>query len=183
MKNRFKVVEMSIFAVVSLIFLNSVYDLFTDGKILTEGERKPLAAETKDVDSGSKQDNPSRALASQPSGVTSGMAGLVPYETKCQSAGETFETSASKVRILGPFCGAQAGRRTAGDGNSPDPAITEAHIENTTSHYVATVFSDHSTGKFSTDFVPLDQGPNKITMEFRYRNGKVFPVELTVIRK
>lgn len=187
MMNRFKAVEMGIFAVVSLIFLNSVYNLFTDGKFLGGGERRPLAAyKGQPTGPGSeKTAEPAQAPASPMANTANGntSTGFVPYETKCQSSGEVFETSAAKMRILGPFCGS-TGRNLAGDnGAKGNTEVADYRIENSTTHYTATVFSDFSAGKFSTDFIPLEPGPNKVVMEFRYKNGKVFPVELTVIRK
>ena len=169
MKNKFRAVEVGIFSIVSLVFLNSVYNLFTDGRLLGSAERKPLAVQPASTQGDGKG--------------TDAVAGFVPYETKCQPSGEVFETSAAKVRILGPFCGS-SGRTIAGDGTSKgDPSLTDYRIENSTSRYTATVFSDFAAGKFSTDFIPLEPGPNKVIMEFRYRGGKVFPVELTIIRK
>lgn len=178
MKNKFRAVEVGIFSVVSLIFLNSVYNLFTDGRLLGSSERKPLVVQAPARSQpGEAGKNPSQDA----------VAGFVPYETKCQASGEILETTAAKVRILGPFCGAPIGRQIAGapppGSGSSESTLSDYKIENTTSRYTATVFSDHAAGKFSTDFIPLEPGTNKVIMEFRYRNGKVHPVELTIIRK
>ncbi|MBI3542714.1 MAG: hypothetical protein HY075_05500 [Deltaproteobacteria bacterium] len=97
-----------------------------------------------------------------------------------QTSGEVFETSAAKIRILGPFCG-NPGRQVASA--DAETSLVEYKIENVTSHYVATVFSDHGSGKFSTDFIPLEPGPNRVLMEFKYKGGKVYPVDLTIIKK
>ena len=179
MKNRFKAVEMGIFAVVSLIFLNSVYNLFTDGKFIGDNDRQALSQPKPAVLPIGEKAGDGRQISSE------GISGFVPYETRCQTSGEVFETKAAKVRILGPFCGA-SGRQLAGASagdTKAEAALTDYKIENVTSHYTATVFSDHASGKFSTDFIPLEPGENKVIMEFKYRNGKVFPVELTIIRK
>ncbi len=178
MKSRFKAVEMGIFAVVSLIFLNSVYNLFTDGKFIGDNDRQAMSVPKAAVLPNSENSGGQRQLAAE------GISGFVPYETRCQTTGEVFETKAAKVRILGPFCGA-VGRQVAATGDSArsDAGLTDYKIENVTSRYTATVFSDHASGKFSTDFIPLEPGENKVVMEFRYKSGKVYPVELTIIRK
>jgi len=169
---------MGIFAVVSLIFLNSVYSLFTDGKFAGESERQPIAVnQVKDQNSTAQESR-------KPASRGNGLDGFVPYETRCQATGEIFETEAAKVRILGPFCGATpAPRGPATDAQGAAAPDGQYRVENTTTRFTATVFSDSQAGKFSTDFIPLDPGSNRIVMEFRYRSGKVFPVELTVIRK
>ncbi|MBI3556131.1 MAG: hypothetical protein HY074_07695 [Deltaproteobacteria bacterium] len=177
MKSRFKAVEMGIFAVVSLIFLNSVYNLFTDGKFIGDNDRQAMGTPKPPVLPNAENTSGRRQVASE------GISGFAPYETKCQTTGEVFETKAAKVRILGPFCGA-TGRQVAAAGEAKaDAGLIEYKIENVTTHYAATVFSDHASGKFSTDFIPLEAGENRIAMEFRYKNGKVFPVELTIVRK
>lgn len=178
MKGKLNALEMAIFSAVCLVFLNSVYRLFMDGRLMGDPSRTPVA----------KQETVTQTK-SEP------VAGFVPYETKCQPSGEIFETSATKVRILGPFCGAAVnnpGRQIAATDDEVASTtaakpltlqLLEYKIENTTNHYVATVFSDPGSGKFSTDFVPLESGSNKLVMEFKYKGGRVFPVELTVIRK
>jgi hypothetical protein len=172
-----RAVEIGIFSVVSLIFLNSVYNLFTDGRLIGGVERSPLAL---------KADTRGPAGSAPAAPGSEGMAGFVPYETKCQPTGETFETTAAKIRILGPFCGAAAPRQPAadtGDTTLVDSGLSSYKVENLTNRYSATVFNDQAAGKFSTDFIPLEPGANRIMMEFRYRSGKVNPVNLTVTRK
>lgn len=175
MKSKFYAVEILIFSGVCLVFMNSVYNLFTDGKLLSDGSRTPIAIRSLSTPEGERRPAPAGA-----------MANFIPYETKCAPTGEVFETTAAKVRILGPFCGApaQAVRQIASEeGATSHSGPSEYRIENTTSHYLATVFSDLEAAKFSTDFVPLESGPNKIHMEFRYKDGHIFPVELTIIKK
>lgn len=175
MKNGFKAVEMAIFAIVSLIFLNSAYSLFMDGRFGSDPAKPSLAAK------GEPTPNLQKDYRSEPNST---LSSFIPYETKCQATGEVFETTAAKVRILGPLCGA-VGRQLASDSPSgrTENILTDYRIENITSRYVATVFSDSTNGKFSTDFIPLESGTNKILMEFRYKGGKVFPVELKIIKK
>lgn len=188
MKNRLKAVEMSIFAVVSLVFLNSVYSLFTDGKFLEESARRPIAVK-EHVPSVQKAEPPeARSVAAESGKKADEASGFVPYETQCNPAGERFETSAAKVRILGPFCGSTsrvpaAAPNKDSSGAAPGTSLIDYKVENVTSRYSATVFSDYSTGKFSTDFIPLERGANKVVMEFRYKSGKAYPVELTIVRK
>lgn len=171
MRNKFTAVEMGIFAVVSLIFMNSVYHLFMDGR-LSGNERRPLAG------------TPVRSVP-----VTkTKMDDLAVYETRCVLQGESYETSASRIRILGPLCGAPNRSPASVNGTAsatsskPDPGLVSSTVENATTRFAATVFTDHGTSDFSTDFIPLEKGRNRIVMQFRYKTGKIQPIELYINR-
>lgn len=158
--------ETGIFTVVSLIFLNSVYNLFTDGKIMGEKERQPMVAlASRNID------------VRQPASTTeAAVSGFVPYETKCPLTNEVFETTGTKVRITGPYCDA-ASRRVA------SLQAIDTRIENVSSRYIATVFNDRSSHRFSTDFIPLESGVNKILIQFLPKGGKAHASQLTIVRK
>ncbi|MEW6057535.1 MAG: hypothetical protein AB1540_13060 [Bdellovibrionota bacterium] len=177
MKPRFSGAEISIFCVVSLIFLNSVFQLFTDGRFSNEPGRLPIALEKPD----------SRTPAQSQQAPAANIDNFVPYETKCTSTGEFFQTNAAKIRIAGSLCGAPIDNRqvsSASGASEPAPAgFSEAKIENKSTNFNATVFHDQVGGKFSTDFIPLEQGKNRIELLFKYKNGKKFPFQLIVERK
>lgn len=209
MRKKLVFVELGIFGVVSLIFLNSVYNLFIDAPTPGIGKRRPVAlespespkspkspksdddrrpaaaaaprAETLTEKIGNEGSAASPALATEPASPE--VSGLTPYETKCQPT-EVFETGASKVRVLGPLCG-MSGRQpgSSPSGAASEPGPTEHRIENATTRYVATVFSEKGSGRFSTDFIPLELGANRILMQFSYKGGRIVPIELTVLRK
>lgn len=165
LKNRFKAIELGIFAIVSVIFLNSVYHLFTDGRFLTNSARKPMVAATDDGIKGPSPASVSHEKPAAPQPV------LIAYKTQC-NAQESFETRAAKVQISGAFCGL-AGAAEAAD----------FKIENNTSRFSATVLKDLQAKSFSTDVIPLEPGANKLVMQFTYKNSKPFLVELSINRK
>lgn len=172
MKNKVRSIELGIFAVVSLIFLNSAYHLFTDGRFITNTTRMPLADGNQGAPGArGPLKGPSPASVSENVAPAASLPAFVPYETKCQPQ-ESFETAATKVRITGAFCG-----------QPPKAEAGEFKISNTTSRFTATVLSDPQAKTFSTDFIPLEAGANKVQMDFAYKNGKSFPVDLTITRK
>lgn len=166
-KNRFKAIELGIFSIVSVVFLNSVYHLFTDGRFLTNSARKPLAATS---EPGIKGPSPASVGRDKPAAAAQQLA-LIAYKTQCNSQ-ENFETQAAKIQISGVFCG-HTGTAEAG----------EFKVENSTTRFTATVLKDLQAKSFSTDVIPLEIGTNKVVMQFGYKNGKSFPVELTINRK
>jgi hypothetical protein len=140
-------VEVAIFSIVTLIFLNSVYNLFYDRQGFNPTALAPMSA------------NPvSEGRA--PASVNQAFANL---EVKCGSNGEQ-ETTAAKVRLTGTLCGVNAG--TEGS------KLVKTQIVNNANRFTATVFTDLSVGKFSTDYIPLNTGKNPIHVEFTFQGGK-----------
>ena len=153
---RMNPVELAIFSLISLVFFNSVYNLFYDRR----GYHATTAVQIADSSIGEN-----RAIASAP---TSSFQNL---DIKCEPT-TTLNTTAEKIRLLGPLCG----RGTKGSA----AAVTKITIINTANSKPATVFIDESKGKFSTDYIPLKAGPNPIHMEFIYKSGNQVAPELTV---
>jgi hypothetical protein len=154
---RFRVnpVEVAIFSVVTLIFLNSVYNLFYDRQGFHPAALAPMAAVP--VSEG-------RAPAS----VNQAFANL---EVKC-GVNTDQDTQAAKVRLTGTLCGASAGT----DGSK----LLKTQIVNNANRFNATVFTDLSAGKFSTDYIPLNTGKNPIHLEFTFQGGKLVSHDVTV---
>lgn len=184
-RNRLRSIEVGIFTVVSLVFLNSVYHLFTDGRFLTNQSPRPLVASSQTSNNEARGPKPA-SVAEHASQTTKQSQELIPYEIGCLSEGESFETAAAKVRVTGPFCGS-ASRELASDRIESQVAkgVTpyQLKIHNQTNNYAATVLNDLQSGTFSTDFIPLERGTNKVSMEFFYRNKKPHTYGLSVIRK
>jgi|GEM_PF-730898 len=87
---------------------------------------------------------------------------LKQLDFRCDLSGESA-TQAGKIRLSGPFC-------ASGGGASSDYPLKTAII-NEANQFSATVFMDASIHKFSTDYIPLANGANPISIEFRYANG------------
>ena len=171
---------MGIFGVVCLIFFSSAYHLFSDGRDDKDGAHRPIETASTAKKLPMRTSAPSEvsdSAARVPASVQSTPVSIIPYETKCKVSGETHDTTSNKLRIVGPFCGTIRGIA------ANHALISDIQIENTTNHYVATVFIDRDSMKFSTDFIPLDQGINKISMAFHYKSGKVVPVGIDVTKK
>ena len=154
MKHRFRSLEIGIFSVVSLVFLNSVYNLVTNGQILGA---TPLGAI-----------KPTRNVSSVEGQKPDAFEHFATYETHCLVKGESFATDASKVRIKGVFCGSPPPESESLEQTHP----VDYKVKNKTTGYLATVLSENEVGRFSTDFIPLENGPNNILMEFKYRGVK-----------
>jgi len=160
---RFRInpVELAIFSVVTLIFLNSVYNLFYDRQGFHPTTLTPMV---------SKPTTEGRSPAS--------VSKLFPnLEVKCeqpQGAVQSQETTAGKVRLTGPLCGAMAAADAA--------KLIKTQVVNNTNRFSATVFTDVSAGKFSTDYIPLNTGKNVIHVEFTYQGGRTVAQDLNVSR-
>lgn len=182
-KNKGHAIEMGIFTVISLIFFNSVYQLFSDGKFSGEVARQTIEVKPsgRSLASKSTESGPNVSIENI---ATSGSSS--PYETLCKPSGELLETQAAKIRIVGPFCGHPTHLAQPKTNTETETIDSDANlkIENSRNKFAATVFSDFENGKFSTDFIPVEVGTNKIIMEFQYKKSrKVFPVEVIVVRK
>lgn len=156
---RFRInpVEGAIFAVVSLIFANSVYNLFYDNRAFNLAALKPMEA------------NPvSEGRA--PASVSQSFQNV---DIRCEGNLDQ-DTGAAKIRLNGKLCGTDA----ATDATK----LVKAVVVNGANKFNATVFTDTNGGKFSTDYIPLNGGKNPIHMEFIYRSGKTFTQDFTLTR-
>jgi hypothetical protein len=152
-------VELTIFIVVSLFFVNSLYHLFYDHTTLQ------LTALT--------------TMAASP--VTEGRspASTAPaffnLEVKCdQAQKQESDTTASKVRITGSLCGTSSAPENA--------QLLKTNVTNTANKFTATVFTDENAGKYSTDYIPLNSGKNPIHIEFSYQGGKNVVQDFSITR-
>jgi hypothetical protein len=157
---RFRVnpVEVAIFSIVTLIFLNSVYNLFYDRQGFRPAALAPMAA------------NPVSESNRAPAATAQSFLNL---EVRCDANPEQ-ETTAAKVRLTGALCGA------AGvDGRK----LVKTQIVNNANRFNATVFADVSAVKFSTDYIPLNAGKNPIRLEFTYQGGGAIAQDITINKK
>lgn len=102
-----------------------------------------------------------RKPASAQTKVSSSFANL---EFNCK-ADQKEKTNAVKIRLAGPLCGRE-GQSAEGS------KLIRAEVTNLTNHSNATVFTDLSSGKFSTDYIPLDQGTNTLSIKLEYAKGR-----------
>src|SRR5690349_24733030 len=84
-QKRLRFIEIGIFALVSSVFLNSAYQLFTDGGLLSPKNRRSPA--------GNEEVKGPRPASEAASAVIRKVPGLIPYETRCQPEGESLETT------------------------------------------------------------------------------------------
>ncbi|MBL7716782.1 MAG: hypothetical protein JNL01_15055 [Bdellovibrionales bacterium] len=161
---RFKVnpVEIGIFAVVTLIFFNSLYSLFHDRPNIAQGFFARSKAEA------------ARSPAAAGATVTQSLAALGTSTLLCDNAVSNQDTQHLKLRLNGAICGAK----------TPEEAsqLTKTSIVNTTNQFRATVFPDTRGMKFTTDYIPLSEGINAIQLDFTYTGGKVVSRRLDVKR-
>lgn len=146
-KFRVNPIEVVIFSIVFLMLFHSVYNLFYDKQILDAG---PLSA----------------ALFSDttPGRMPATLQSFQNIEITCIKKQET-EMQASKVRLTGPICGLR-------EADSKSQQF-KTQILNQTNNFEATVFTDVSAGKFSTDYIPLAPGKNQIFIKFDFENNKI----------
>ena len=160
--SRFQVnpVEIAIFSLVSLIFCKSVYDLFQDRANFKMAALAPIA--------------------SQPTAALRNPASVAPdflnMDLNCENTVDQ-ETVAGKLRLTGNLCG--KGDQVATKTSSP---LIKTQISNNANRFAATVFTDMTTGKFSTDYIPLIPGKNTIMVEFTWQDDK-FVQQFTIINK
>ncbi len=165
-------VEIVIFLAVTLIFVSSVYNLFYETNGFRPVALQPMAANP--ISEG-------RTIAGDASATT-----FHNLELGCQET-DTQETTSSKIRLNGPFCGEEPTREPASTGSDepekvPHQKPEKAEIFNSANQFHATVFLDAGTGKFSTDYIPLNPGKNPVHIEFSYADGNSFSQDLTITR-
>lgn len=147
-RSRVNSVEMIFFFIVSGIFLSSLYNLIYESKNFEAAVLTPMTAN----------------IVSEGRNVTSTPSSLANIETTCTPVNNPVATTASKIRLIGSLCGA------------------EAIIQNVTTQSTATVFIDSKTSKYSTDYMTLNSGKNQIHFEFKTNDGKKISQDLVVTR-
>jgi hypothetical protein len=154
-------VELTIFSVISLVFLNSVYNLFYDRQGFHPATVVNLNLPAE----------PGRGLASVKEPSVAGAAPLLlNYELRCDQNSDQV-TQAGKLRLTGPLCGSQK------SGTEKSEPI---QVTNRANRFTATVFTDNGAGKFSTDYIPLNAGKNPIEVLFTVGSGKPVTQGFTV---
>ncbi|MFZ9594942.1 MAG: hypothetical protein ACO3A2_02570 [Bdellovibrionia bacterium] len=159
---RFKTnpIEVVIVLVVSLIFFNSLYNLIYEYP--SQEALALLPAESPIQSQGS-----SRLPASTPSAY-------FDLELDCNKI-KTEQTRASKIRITGTICALNSQQKI----ETSSPQIS---IKNSTNEDTATVFQMETTDKFSTDYISLSDGENRIQMKFQFDSTRSVSKELIVIK-
>lgn len=159
MKNKRRTIELGIFALFSLVFLNSLYGWIA-GNFLPEKAKEPAY----------------RSIASSPEGITES------YSLQCQGKPESLKTRSHKLRILGAYCGlvpiSRNDDRSVAAVNQK--ILKELRVTNKTTAYSATIFSDNFNRRFSTDFIPLQSGKNTIEIGFQYETGDTYDSQIFV---
>lgn len=148
-------VEVAIFLAVTGLFVNSVVKLFYDSPDFQATALTQMAS------------NP----VSEGRAPASTQQSFLNLDVRCETAAEQ-ETAASKVRLMGSLCGLDAST----DGSK----LTKTVVINNANKFSATIFTDVSAGKFSTDYIPLNVGRNPLHLEFTYRGGKTVTQELVI---
>jgi len=156
MGKRFNPVELVIFLAVATGFGFSAYRLLQEQPSFESQVLAPLAS------------NPVSENGREPAAVAP-LFGHVDFTCKSE---QEAQVQASKIRITGPICGVE-GPIDAGQ-------IAKAIVVNSANQFNATVFTDLSTGKFSTDYIPLNSDKNSIRVEFQFKNGKTLTHDLRV---
>jgi len=162
-------------------FLYSVSTLFQEKDTFT-ALLNPDSGTTGLASDMSSDSQPERTPASKDDGQSESMDRdpasaptlLKQFDFRCDISGESA-TEAGKIRLSGPFC-------AAGGGASADSPL-KTSIINEANQFSATVFMDASIRKFSTDYIPLANGANPISVEFRYASGASVKKSFTLQRK
>jgi hypothetical protein len=150
-------VELAIFAVITLVFFNSVYNLFYDQQGFRPAALSPMAA------------NP----VSEGRSPASATQTFVNMDVRCDGTPDR-DTTANKIRVTGSLCDSGAG----GDSSH----LVKTQVVNGANKFNATVFTDVNAGKFSTDYIPLNLGRNPIRVEFTYRGGKIVAQDFNIVK-
>ncbi len=156
---RFRInpVEVVIFSAVFLILCNSVYSLFNERNGFQPAMLSPMAA------------NP----VSETRAPASTSQSFLNVDFNCQTQKE-MTTSAPRIRLTGPLCGSS---------DSTGTQLIKTVIHNDANKFTATVFTDVNSGRFSTDYIPLNSEKNPIRVEFLYKGGKTVTNDFVVTRQ
>lgn len=161
MKGRLRLIEVGIFSLLSLVFLNSLYHLVTNTTYQPDVETLKAMRSTEIRREVTK-----------------------PYEISCKTP-LRFETTSSQIQLTGPICFSVHGKSKI----SPPKKIENLTTSYTATVFGvrAPAATDKPTNiktetlRFSTDFIPLAPGENHIVMQFG--DGKDKAIELLVFRK
>lgn len=151
-------VEALILGIMGLVFATSVYNLVNDA-------RNPLAEAGRDPAS----TGPTYLNFEVPCPEATGAAAA----KSAQTAG-TKSTQASKIRLVGSLCGITEGSGSKG---------LKTEITNESNRANATVFTDLSQKRFSTDYMQLNKGENAISVRITYPDGKTVQQSIRVNRE
>ncbi|MCC7441655.1 MAG: hypothetical protein IT285_08480 [Bdellovibrionales bacterium] len=163
-KTRFRLnpVELMIFGAMAVVLANSVYHLFYDWG----GVRPVAVGQLPERDPNDPAGD--RRVASLPSAPS-----VVSLNVSCGSQAQ-IPTSAERVRLSGGLCGLPTGSGSEG--------LIKTEIVNQTNRTAATVFTDVTAGKFSTDFIPLNPGLNRLELKFVHQGGKTVVERVQIMR-
>ncbi len=171
MRKRTLFIEVALLTIIGGAFLNSAQ------KFMSESDNKSNSSQNIDI---KKADYSFAKPVSKEESTN-----FFQYKTKCLLKGESVTTTAPRIRITGELCGIPKFKRNPSSlmSNTLNKDKNNFKIMNESTNYNATVFSDLSKKTFSSDFIPLETGTNKISMLFEYENGTKIPIEVTVVRK
>lgn len=93
---------------------------------------------------------------------------------QCNASLEQPPTTAARARLSGLLCGYDPAGSTS--------QLLSTHISNLKSGYTATVFTDLRAGRFSTEYIPLTDGANVLSIHFKYEGGKSFKKEIEITK-
>lgn len=156
-------IEIAIFTAVLGLFAFSSYRFIHESPTLPEGLQS--------------EDTPRQPSSiHEPNQNTSAFYSL---KIDCTSPDLVQDTQASKLRLMGHFCNTSA----VGTSTESKPLTTKAYVVNQTTRYTATVFVDNNSGKYSTDYIPLQSGLNEIKVQVVDGAGKRSDIPLKITRK
>ena len=156
-------VEILIFLIISGIFGNSLYELLYIHDGFHPAALSPMT---------SNPISEGRNIAS-----TAPAASALSLSTMDLSCDEqiTKDTVSEKMRLTGTLCG-----ETLDSESNSSQKIT---VTNQTNRFSATVFTGSSSLKYSTDYIPLESGINKIQIEIFHANASAHKQSVEITRK
>ena len=167
-KRRFRVnpIEVTIFAVISLIFVKSGYSL-----LYTHDGFDPVAL------SASAEDPIAPNTGRTPASAMLNAKSFGDVKIGCEADKVEQSVSAKKIRLIGSLC--------AGTENAVEETplnVKKINVVNTSAKVAATVFPDYTNQKFSTDYITLAQGKNVIYVEYEFKDGKTLGREFNIMK-
>jgi hypothetical protein len=179
-------IEAVLLTAVALVFCHSIYDLAADYQNLQAAPLGSGYRASNEVNHGTADRAPAATKGStfrsieftcapepSQSAANDDADDDTTPGTQAQTATETeIPISASKIRLAGPLCGSP----------SPETPLLKAAVIYGANKNAATVFTDLSAQKFSTDYIPLVPGRNSVHVEFTYQGGKTYSHDLAFER-
>jgi len=163
-------IEVAIFSVITLVFSHSIYSLFYDTQALYTAE---IANHYYQV----APAYASSTLTRAPTSVDGSSQHVADLDFNCQTQMQ-LQTTANKVRIVGPICNTEG--TPTDESTASSKKWTNALVQNQKNSFQATLFPDFTHGKFSTDYIPLEEGENKLQLEFTFPDGSTTRSELSL---